>query len=119
MKNAAKTMIVVFAMTVGCTVFAGPHHLGRHHRDGFDLAVGIVNLVTSVIAPQPVVVAPAPVVTVPAPVVVTPAPVVINRVPAVRYRYTPPARVYRYAPRRPARDAHRRRGPHRGAPPRR
>ena len=92
MKKTVKVTMLAAVMVMGCAAFAGPHggRHHRHHRDGLDLATGIVNLVMSVVAPAPVVVAPAP-------VVVTPPPVYYHRRPVV---VTPPPRHhYRPAPR--------------------
>ena len=78
-------------MVMGSAVFARPHgghH--RHHRDGLDLATGIVNLVRSVVAPAPVVVAPPPPVYYHnRPVIVTPPPRPHHR-PAPHHGRRPP-----------------------------
>lgn len=73
MKKTAKIMMLAAVMFIGTAAFAGPRGGHRHHRDGLDLAAGIVHLVMQVVNPQPqVVVTPPPVVVTPRPVVVTP-----------------------------------------------
>ncbi len=66
MKKTAEIMMLAAVMFIGTAAFAGPRGGHRHHRDGLDLAAGIVHLVMQVVNPQPqVVVAPAPVVVTP------------------------------------------------------
>ena len=81
MKKTTKIMMLAAMMFIGTAAFAGPRG-GHHHRDGLDLAAGIVGLVMQVLNPQPT-------------VVVTPPPAVIHHRPAV---VTPPRQHNRPAP---------------------
>ena len=78
MKKTVKIMLFAAVMCLGTTAFAGPHGKPGHHRDGLDLANGIVDLVLKVIRPEPAVIHHRP--------VILHQPAVIHHPPARHHR---------------------------------